>query len=85
MGFAGRSDPASVQKLARLYLERVGQLLDDCEGGVAGAALKVTDIGAVDARLERKLLLRPASGLSQTTEIDAEAPDDIHEREVTLM
>lgn len=55
-----------------------GKLLDNDDRRIAGAALDIGDICAVDVRLERELLLAPALLLAQTAQIAGKTKTDIH-------
>ncbi len=60
---AGRSWPRRshplLQQGSGLDPERVGELLEDRDGGVSVPVLHAAQVGLVDAGLESKLLLRP--------------------------
>jgi len=61
------------------------KLVDNRDRGVAGAAFEIADIGAVDAGLLGKMLLRPVLRIAKPAQVEAEALDDIHEREITVL
>jgi hypothetical protein len=70
---------SSIQQRAGLYLERLGELLDNHDGGIARAAFEVADVGAVDLRLEGELLLRQALLLSQGSQVLSKALANVHD------
>lgn len=68
----------SVEQAARRNPERLGQLLNHGCGGVAGAALDVADIGAMDPGLERIVLLAELLCEPQAANVGTKALADIH-------
>jgi hypothetical protein len=61
------------------------KLVDNRDRGVAGAALEIADIGAVNVGLPGKMLLRPVLRIAKPAQVQAEALDNIHEREITVL
>lgn len=59
-------------------LQRRGEFLDERYRRVAPSALDVTDVGAVDAGAVGIVLLRPALGLAEATNVPAKASADFH-------
>ena len=74
--------PSLVEQLPWLDVEVGGDLVDDGDGGVAGTALEIADIGAVNAGLMREGLLRQTLVLTQAPQVVGKALSDIdHGRE----
>lgn len=74
----GRFNPC--EQVRRRDAQRVGEPLDDRDRRVARTAFDVRDVSAVDACLERKLLLAQALRLAKTTYVPTEALANIHPR-----
>jgi hypothetical protein len=74
-----------IEQRADRHVQGFCQLVDDRDRGVAGAAFEIADIGAVDAGLPGKMLLRPVLRIAKPAQVEAEALDDIHEREITVL
>ncbi len=77
--------PDSIQQFTQLYVQCRRQPVHNGDGGIACAALEITDIGAVNIRAERKLLLRPTFLLAQATKITGKALRDVHGGTVPFM
>jgi len=74
-----------MQQFTQLYVQCCRQPVHDGDRGIARAALQIADIGTMNIRAERKLLLRPAFLLAQATKITGKALRDIHGETVPLM
>ncbi len=70
--------PSSVQQFPGGCLQAGGQLFHNGDCRVAGTALEVADIGAVDAGLERQMLLAPFLLVTKAPEIGGKTKSDIH-------
>lgn len=77
--------PVQIKQGADRHTQGFCKLVDDRDRGVAGAAFQIADIGPMDPGLAGELFLRPASGKAEPTQIGAEALDDVHEREITVL
>lgn len=74
-----------VQKPTRLHTEGFGQLVDDGDCRVAGAAFEIADIGSVDFGLEGEFFLRQVSFCPEATQVFSKALTNIHTSEVARM
>lgn len=72
-----RPSPGSVQQRTDRHLESPGKSVDDSDGGVASAALKVADIGAVKPGLVGERFLAQAGSLTQPAQVRGQALSDI--------
>ena len=68
----------SVQERAHLHIKTCCEFFDHGDGGIAGAAFEVADRGAMDAGLERELLLAQPLRGAKAPEVDGKALTDIH-------
>ena len=68
----------SVEQLAKLDIETLGEPLDNFNRRVAAPSFEVTDIGAMDICMVRELLLRPVTRLPQATQVPGKAIVNIH-------
>ena len=68
----------SIEQDPRLHFQRLRELFHDGDSRVAGAALEVADVGAVDLRLEGERLLRPVILQAEATQVLGEALSDVH-------
>lgn len=66
------------QQFCRGDLQCRRQFVNDEDGRIPCAALDPADVGAVQARLERQMLLRPAAEQSQSAQVNAHLAPDIH-------
>ncbi len=69
---------SSIEQLPHLDPKRLGDPVNDGDGGVPGTSFDITDVGAMDIGLERKLFLRQAFGGTQALEVLTETMTDIH-------
>ncbi len=60
------------------YPERVGELLENGDGGIARAGLHTAQVGLVYSRLESKLLLRPVPLQPVSPHVPADLLPDVH-------
>lgn len=76
---------SSIEKVAHRSSQGSGEAVHDRDRRVAGAALKIADIGAMNVSAMREVLLRPAFVLTQAAQIPAKAIDDVHALTVSSM
>jgi len=69
------------EKLVRLNFERHRKPFQNIDARCIEPALDCTDIGSIDFRAMRKLLLRPATGSSQFPEVQRQHISQVHLRD----
>ena len=67
-----------IQQCAHRHIEALGELLDHSDRRITRPSLEVADVGAMDPRLERKLLLAQPLLAAQTAEVFGKSLTDIH-------
>ena len=80
-----RRMPVQIEQGADRHAKGFCKLVYDRDRRVACTALEIADIGAMDAGFFGKMLLRPVLRIAKPAQVDAEALDDIHEREITVL
>jgi hypothetical protein len=78
VGATGCTVDLAVQQISRLHVQRIRNLIDDFDGRVSSAALDVTDIGPMQACIEREIFLRQPLFKPQFSHIRSKALLDIH-------
>jgi hypothetical protein len=67
-----------LQQSRRAHFQRLRQLLDDRDGRIPSGAFDIADVGAMDARTIRELLLAPTLLVTKTLEVRPEAFANVH-------
>ena len=72
-----------LEQRRRAYSKRLSKLLDNRNGRVPGRSLDIADVGAMNARPIRELLLTPALPGTEPLEVRPEALANIHAKAKT--